>query len=107
MQLYNDELERLVMYFSKGNDSREKEIWEDYEEILFNRKKLKVRPYNTHLALRHCKNFEEIAEKTTKDEKKKITPDGIRKRAENAMTTIEKFLREKYENKKHKTSTER
>lgn len=99
MEIYDDELKRLVAYLSEGDDSKEKEIWESYEEFVFT--ELKIRHFNTHIALRDCKNFEEIAEEFTKKERKKkpLTVDAIRKRAENATSSIVKFLREKYEKK--------
>jgi len=102
MELYEDEITRLVNYLSDGDISKEAEILEYYDKLIF--LKIEIKLFNTHIALRHCKSFEEIAEEFKKREKKNkpLTSDAIRKRAEKVMKLIKNSLMEKYGGRKNK-----
>lgn len=99
MKLYEDTLNRFVEYLSEGDDDRFETIEADLRKLLLY--EMKTPLYNTHIALMHCKSFEEIAPEFSKWENKKkpLTPDAIRKRYETLLKTIKQNLEKKHGNK--------
>lgn len=94
-EIYRNDVERFILYFSDDKDEKELEIWDYYDNLMLS---TKITLYNTHMALMACKNYEEIAEDFTKREQKKkpLTKDAIRKRSEKVLTIIKEGILNKY-----------
>lgn len=96
MDSYKVEIDRLVIYYSGGDDEKAKEIWEFYEKIIF--LTLKVQQYNAHIAFLACKDLEEIAKECTRIEqrKKPLTAGAIRKRIMKVGSILKENFSERY-----------
>lgn len=100
MEIYGDEIELFINNLWGGqiiaDDDKFKDMENYYNQI--SREKLKPKYRNTHIALLHCKSYEEIAEIFTKRERKKkpLSADAIRKRKDKVLEIIKRFMKEKY-----------
>lgn len=100
MESYVEEVDFLVNIICENqlvnDDEKFNDIQDYYNKICS--EKLKPRDRATHIALIHCKSFEDLAEeRTIKEMKKKpLTPDAIRKRKERIIEIIKDSLIEKY-----------
>lgn len=101
MEIYVDEIDMLINNFWQNQLVRDSDKFEEMQEYYNKiiREKLKPRDRGTHIALLHCKSFDEIAEEFTKKERKKrsLKPDSIRKRRDRIIKIIKDNMSLKYE----------